>query len=177
MSGPRFRCLRPRSRHSDGSSYLASIPCIRESSGPYRNGPGFRGHANRARSRQSIRSDQQTCFVSDVQPSIRYWANAEPEAVPVHLVWNFDKQFPYPRLVPWQGTRKWIFKKTVERDVGTAHEVHTAVEICSFGSGIEAEFPHAETSCDAVASSIGFKHIKTGRFWRPQTRPCDRQFL
>src|SRR5262249_31075250 len=97
--------------------------------------------------------------------------------VPVHLVRNLDKQFPYPRFVPWQRTGKWIFKKTVERDVGTAHEVHTAVEICSFGSGIEAEFPHAETSCGAVASSIGFKDIKTWRFRRPQMRRCNRQCL
>jgi hypothetical protein len=113
--------------------------------------------------------NQQTCFVSDLEPVVRDGTDAESEAVPMHLVGDFDEQFPHPHVVPWQGTGKRIFKEPVERDVGTSHEVDTAVKISPFGGCIKAKLSHPETSRGGVAVGAGLEDIKVGRVRGPQT--------
>ena len=95
--------------------------------------------------------NQQASFIRDVEPLIRYRTDAEPKTVPVHLVRNLD--------IPRQGAGERIFKKPMERDVRTAHEVDVAVEICAPGGGIEAELPHAEASRGSVAAGTRLQHI------------------
>ena len=103
--------------------------------------------------------NQQASFIRDVEPLIRYRTDAEPKTIPVHLARNLDEQFADPRLIPRQGARQRIFKKPMERDVRTAHEVDVAVQVCAPGGGIEAELPHAEASRGRVATGTRLQHI------------------
>ena len=118
--------------------------------------------------------DQQAGLVGDFEPAIGRRADAEAEGVPVHLLGDFDEEFAHPFFVPGQDSAFRILEETVQRDVGSAQEVRTAVEVGAAGGGLEVELAHAEAGGGRVTAGGGFEHVKVGVFGRPELRVRHR---
>jgi len=97
--------------------------------------------------------DQQTGFIGNVEPLLRRRADAEPEAVPVHLLRDFSKHLPNPRFLPGEGSRLRIFEEAMQGDIRAPQEVNFAVEVGASGRCVEAELAHAKPGPDTVAAS------------------------
>src|ERR1035441_6930247 len=61
--------------------------------------------------------DQQARLVGDIQPAVWHRADAEAEAVPVHLLGNVDQEVAHPFFVLRQAATLFVLKETVQRDV------------------------------------------------------------
>src|SRR5437879_5637512 len=88
--------------------------------------------------------DQQARFVGDVEPSIGHRTDAKTKTVPVHFMRDLDEQLPYPGFVPRQSAREWIFKETVQSDIGDTKEIKPAVQIGSSGRDREGVVSYTE---------------------------------
>ena len=94
--------------------------------------------------------DQQACFVRDIKPLVRHWANTETKTIPMHLLGNRHQQFAHPLLIPGQGPGFRIFEKPMQGNIGSTHEIHATIQVGAFRRSIEPKLAHSKTCTRTV---------------------------